>query len=308
MWETPISFTFLLHHPLGPRCWSYPCDWSCIMPMSILKPAWKEKEQKWRASYFLLSKFHLQSHSIAEELVSWQHVLQGSLGSLISTWLAHTLLKLHYQGKWEKWSWAQLATCQRWKREFVGSCNQKNSGLQVQFDPGFQTVSPNLSLSLSLQFSNLVPLYWLSVQFNSVQSLSHVQLFATPWTAARQASMSTTNSQRLLKWLTLCSNISGLGTAEVASSQARIQWEISFPLSSNPQITRFLPLGVAHLDSVIVVREPQQAACWGKWVRTLKHCSNKKCKKRKEKKSSWLTAFLFFFSGMWRKRGDVMIF
>ena len=246
MWETPISFTFLLHHPLGPRCWSYPCDWSCIMPMSILKPAWKEKEQKWRASYFLLSKFHLQSHSIAEELVSWQHVLQGSLGSLISTWLAHTLLKLHYQGKWEKWSWAQLATCQRWKREFVGSCNQKNSGLQVQFDPGFQTVSPNLSLSLSLQFSNLVPLYWLSVQFNSVQSLSHVQLFATPWTAARQASMSTTNSQSLLKWLTLCSNISGLGTAEVASSQAHIQWEISFPLSSNPQITRFLPLGVAH--------------------------------------------------------------
>ena len=33
------------------------------------------------------------------------------------------------------------------------------------------------------------------VQFNSVQSLSHVQLFATPWTAARQASLSITNSQ-----------------------------------------------------------------------------------------------------------------
>ena len=29
------------------------------------------------------------------------------------------------------------------------------------------------------------------VQFSSVQSLSHVQLFATPWTAARQASLST---------------------------------------------------------------------------------------------------------------------
>ena len=34
----------------------------------------------------------------------------------------------------------------------------------------------------------------LSVQFSSVQSLSHVWLFATPWTAARQASLSITNS------------------------------------------------------------------------------------------------------------------
>ena len=38
-----------------------------------------------------------------------------------------------------------------------------------------------------------------SVQFCSVQSLSHVQLFATPWTAARQASLSITNSRSLLK-------------------------------------------------------------------------------------------------------------
>ena len=30
---------------------------------------------------------------------------------------------------------------------------------------------------------------------SSVQSLSHVQLFVTPWTAARQASLSITNSQ-----------------------------------------------------------------------------------------------------------------
>ena len=32
-------------------------------------------------------------------------------------------------------------------------------------------------------------------QFSSVQLLRHVQLFATPWTAARQASLSITNSQ-----------------------------------------------------------------------------------------------------------------
>ena len=39
----------------------------------------------------------------------------------------------------------------------------------------------------------------LSAQFRSVQSLSHVRLFATPWIAARQASLSITNSWSLLK-------------------------------------------------------------------------------------------------------------
>ena len=34
-----------------------------------------------------------------------------------------------------------------------------------------------------------------SHQFRSVQSLSHVQLFVTPWTTAHQASLSITNSQ-----------------------------------------------------------------------------------------------------------------
>ena len=36
-------------------------------------------------------------------------------------------------------------------------------------------------------------------QFNSVLLLSHVWLFATPWTAARQDSLSITNSRKLLK-------------------------------------------------------------------------------------------------------------
>ena len=38
-------------------------------------------------------------------------------------------------------------------------------------------------------------------QFSSVQSLSCIRLFATPWTAACQASLSITNSQSLLKAL-----------------------------------------------------------------------------------------------------------
>ena len=39
--------------------------------------------------------------------------------------------------------------------------------------------------------------------FSSVQSLSRVQFFATPWTAARQASLSITNSRSVLKLMSI---------------------------------------------------------------------------------------------------------
>ena len=41
----------------------------------------------------------------------------------------------------------------------------------------------------------------MSVQFSSVQLLSRVQLFATPWIAAHQASLFITNSRSLLKFM-----------------------------------------------------------------------------------------------------------
>ena len=43
------------------------------------------------------------------------------------------------------------------------------------------------------------PCFW----FSSVHSLSCVRLFVTPWTAARQASLSITNSQSLLKLMSI---------------------------------------------------------------------------------------------------------
>ena len=43
----------------------------------------------------------------------------------------------------------------------------------------------------------------MSVQFSSVQSLSCVRLFVTPWTAARQAFLSITNSWNLLKLMSI---------------------------------------------------------------------------------------------------------
>ena len=53
---------------------------------------------------------------------------------------------------------------------------------------------------ISMQFFTTAKTHTLSQLFHSsVQSLSHVQLFATPWTAARQASLSITNSLSLPK-------------------------------------------------------------------------------------------------------------
>ena len=42
-----------------------------------------------------------------------------------------------------------------------------------------------------------------SHQFSSVQSLRRVRLFVTPWTAARQACLSITNSRSLLKLMSI---------------------------------------------------------------------------------------------------------
>ena len=52
-------------------------------------------------------------------------------------------------------------------------------------------------LSISLHTTPLC--HFNTYIFSSVQSLSHVRLFATPWTAACQASLSIANSMSLLK-------------------------------------------------------------------------------------------------------------
>ena len=46
-------------------------------------------------------------------------------------------------------------------------------------------------------------MWYISVQFTSVQSLSRVQLFATPWTVAHQASLSITNFRSLHKLMSI---------------------------------------------------------------------------------------------------------
>ena len=67
------------------------------------------------------------------------------------------------------------------------------------------TFSKDFTLSFVYVFSYIINLFLLTklFLFSSVQSLSHVQLIATPWTAAHQVSLSITNFQSLLKLMSI---------------------------------------------------------------------------------------------------------
>ena len=92
----------------------------------------------------------------------------------------------------------RLIQLQRWETSRVGRVNWQtgNPGmLLVQF----QSESENLRShgAAGIHFSLKTNRH--KTLFSSVQSLSHVRLFATPWTAPCQASLSITNSRSLLK-------------------------------------------------------------------------------------------------------------
>ena len=66
---------------------------------------------------------------------------------------------------------------------------------------------------------------------SSVQSFSHIQLFATSWTAARQASLSITNSQSLLKLMSI--------ESVMPSDHLILCWPLLLPPSIFPSIRVF---------------------------------------------------------------------
>ena len=59
--------------------------------------------------------------------------------------------------------------------------------------------SENVGLKLNIQKTKIMA----SSPISSVQLLSHVRLFVTPWTAAEQASLSITNSQSIPKLMSI---------------------------------------------------------------------------------------------------------
>ena len=76
-------------------------------------------------------------------------------------------------------------------------------------------------------------------QFSSVQALSHVQLFATPWTAARQASLSITNSRNSFKLMSI--------ESVMPSNHLILCYPLLLPPSIFPSIRVFSNESVFHI-------------------------------------------------------------
>ena len=79
----------------------------------------------------------------------------------------------------------------------------------------------------------------LTVQFSSVQLLSRVRLFVIPWTAACQASLSITNSQSSLKFMSI--------ESVMPSSHLILCHPLLFVLSIFPSISVFSNESVLHI-------------------------------------------------------------
>ena len=90
-------------------------------------------------------------------------------------------------------------------------------------------------------------------QFSSVQSLSRVQCFATPWTAALRASLSITNSWSLVKLMSIESVMPSTHSASVIPFSSCLQ---SIAASGSFPMSQFFTSGgqsIGVLASVLVL-------------------------------------------------------
>ena len=109
--------------------------------------------------------------------------------------------------------------------------------------------------------------------FSSIQSLSHVRLFATPWIAARQASLSITNSRSSLgltsiesvmpsNHLILCHPLllllSIFASIRVFSNESALRikcpkyWSFSFSISPSNEYSELISFRIDWLDLLAV--------------------------------------------------------
>ena len=132
---------------------------------------------------------------------------------------------------------------------------------------GISFSCPSLSLSR-----------WVSCQFSSVQSLSRVRLFATPWITACQDSLSITNSQSSLKFtsiesvmpsshLILCrlllllpsipSSIRVFSNDSTLRTQWPKYWSFSFSIIPSKEIPGLISFRMDWLDVLAVQGTPK---------------------------------------------------
>ena len=98
----------------------------------------------------------------------------------------------HFSCWAQNWAFSKSLTSAEWEGRLI----------HVSYMTNYR--SSAISQSLSPVRNNQFQAYTIFCYFlSSVQSLSHIWLFATPWTAARQASLSITNSRSLLKLMSI---------------------------------------------------------------------------------------------------------
>ena len=83
------------------------------------------------------------------------------------------------------------------------------------------------SMDVWMDIQTVVFMQW-NVQFSSVQSLSRVRLFATPWITAHQASLSITNSCSSSRW---CHPAISSSVVPFSSCPQSLPASASFPMS-----------------------------------------------------------------------------
>ena len=113
---------------------------------------------------------------------------------------------------------------------------------------------------------------WILKTLSSVQSLTCVRLFATPWTAACQASLSITNSQSLLKLMSIESTMpsnhlilchplllpSIFPTIRISSTESVLRirwpkyWSFSFRISPSNEYSELISFRMDWVDLLAV--------------------------------------------------------
>ena len=143
--------------------------------------------------------------------------------------------------------------------------------LVLVFPPTFQ--NDLLPLSWWAWKHGMMVVQWIQIQFSSVQLLSHVQLFATRWSAARQASLSITiswSSPKLMcielvmpsSYLILCCPLLLLPpippSIRVFSNESTLcmrwpkYWSFSFSISPSKEHSRLISFRMDRLDLLAV--------------------------------------------------------
>ena len=145
-------------------------------------------------------------------------------------------------------------------------------------DPGIEHISPESPVLAGRLFTTAPPGQVIEYPegscLSSAQSLSHVRLFATPWTATGQASLSITNSRSLLKLVSielvtpsnhpiLCRPLllppSIFPTIRVFSSESVLcirwqkYWSFSFSISPSSEYSGLISFRMDWMDLLVSV-------------------------------------------------------